>query len=81
MARDGAVGQGVLMRGVLKVRWITVVAIVLGAMAVTALARAQTAPESTPAINGGTAADPAGPSGGRASGVDRAISQVSRSGC
>ncbi len=50
MARDGAVGQGVLMRGVLKVRWVTVVAILLGAMAVTALARAQTTPESTPEL-------------------------------
>ena len=36
------------MRGVRKARWFTVVAMLLGAMAVTALARAQTTPQSTP---------------------------------
>jgi protein involved in polysaccharide export with SLBB domain len=39
-----------MMRGVRKVRWLTVVAILLGAMAVTALTRAQTTPESTPQL-------------------------------
>ena len=36
------------MRGVRKARWFSVVAMLLGAMAVTALARAQTTPQSTP---------------------------------